>query len=224
MFYYRVTDCSIRVYRSCNVKFQDAQGGVAIHLANSMACKSSRTLAYSLLLDSFSLKGSTSPIDLAVHSCLMLHQWIGLSVQSCSFYTGGRGCRMILYTPYHMIHTRKWLAIVWKNDWSSFTESFQTNHVMTSFEFLLATCVCQDTVNLFRVRLMAICKENHLKTLVISWHIVWGYSVGLQSLERFATKLREEFLFEVILGISFPVSQPQGWEIPNVGTEGRLAP
>ena len=52
-------------------------GGVAIHLANSIACKSCRTLACSLFLvfdDSVSLKGSTSPIDLAVHSCLTSHQ------------------------------------------------------------------------------------------------------------------------------------------------------
>ena len=30
-----------------------------------------------------------------------------------------------------------------------------------------------------------------------------GYPVGLANLERFAAKLREEFLFEVILGINF---------------------
>ena len=45
-----------------------------------------------------------------------------------------------------------------------FTESFETNYVMTSF--LLATRVYQDTVNLFRVLLMAICKENQLNTMV----------------------------------------------------------
>jgi len=51
-----------------------------------------------------------------------------------------------------------------------------------------------------------------------------GYPVGFASLERFAAKLREEFLFEVILGINFPISQPQGWQLPNIGTQRRLAP
>ena len=64
-------------------------GGVAIHLANSIACKSCRTLACSLFLvfdDSVSLKDLyTSPIDLAVYSCLTSHQWIALSVQTCPF-------------------------------------------------------------------------------------------------------------------------------------------
>ena len=106
-----------------------------------------------------------------------------------------------------------------KNDWSSFAESFQTNYVMTSFEFLLATRVSQYTVNLFRVRLMAICKENQLNTMVSIYRYkrkphCLGFPAGLASLERFATKLREEFLFEVILGINFSVSQPQGWELP----------
>jgi len=39
--------------------------------------------------------------------------------------------------------------------------------------------------------------------------------VGLASLEQIAAKLREQFLFEVIFGINFLVSQPQSWELPN---------
>ena len=47
-------------------------GGVAIHLANSIASKSFQILASSLFLvfdDRVSLNGSTSPMDFAVHSC-----------------------------------------------------------------------------------------------------------------------------------------------------------
>ena len=47
-----------------------------------------------------------------------------------------------------------------------FTESFEMNYVMMSFEFLLATRVYRDTINLFRVRLMVICKEIQLITMV----------------------------------------------------------
>ena len=58
----RVTNCSIRVYQSCNVKFEATPGcssyysppylagGVAIHLANSIACNSSGILASGLFL------------------------------------------------------------------------------------------------------------------------------------------------------------------------------
>jgi len=51
-----------------------------------------------------------------------------------------------------------------------------------------------------------------------------GYPVGLASLEQFAAKSREEFLFEAILGVNFSASQPQGWELPKKGTQRRLAP
>ena len=40
------------------------------------------------------------------------------------------------------------------------------SYKMTSIEFLLAARVYRDTVNLFYVHLMAICKETQLKTLV----------------------------------------------------------
>ena len=36
---------------------------------------------------------------------------------------------------------------------------------MISFEFLSATCVYLDTLNLFHVHLMAICKEKYLDTV-----------------------------------------------------------
>jgi len=103
-----------------------------------------------------------SPIDLVVHNCLISHQWIALSVQSCPFIqvgvVAGWYCKKI-YSPLG-------LAIMWKNDWSSFTESFQTNYVMMLFEFLLVTRVYRDTINLFCAHLMAICKEIHLNTMV----------------------------------------------------------
>ena len=59
---------------------------------------------------------------------------------------------------------------------------------------------------------MVICKENQLYTMVsinrykrnhLMTHCFGGL-IGLDCLERIAAKLREEFLFEVILGIHFP--------------------
>ena len=46
--------------------------GAAIHLANSITCKSFQTLASSLLFvfdDRVSLNGSTYPMDLVLHIC-----------------------------------------------------------------------------------------------------------------------------------------------------------
>jgi len=59
--------------------------------------------------------------------------------------------------------------------------------------------------------------ENLLMTL-------FGDQIGLESLERITAKLRKEFLFEIFLGIDFLFSQPQGWELPNRGTQRRLVP
>ena len=77
MFYYRVTDCSIRVYIDLvmsSLRLCKFLGGVAIiHLANSIAHKYCRILANSVFLvfdDRVILSGSTSPMDLAVHSFL----------------------------------------------------------------------------------------------------------------------------------------------------------
>ena len=70
----RVTDCSIRVYRSCDANFETTLGGVAIiHLANSIMRKYSVILANSVFLvfdNRVILSGSKSPMDLAVHSSL----------------------------------------------------------------------------------------------------------------------------------------------------------
>jgi len=146
-------------------------------------------------------------MDLAVHSSLekvlKVVNLASINSTQCpelSFYAGGRGCQMILYTPYHMIYTQIRLAIMWKNDWSSFVEGFDINYVMTSFEFLLATLVSRYTINLFRVRLMVICKESQLNTMVSIYRYkrkmthCLGYPVDLASLEWFTAKLREGFL------------------------------
>jgi len=76
---------------------------------------------------------------------------------------------------------------------------------MASFEFLLAMCVYRDTIYLFHVHLMVICKENHLNTMVSIYRCkrnppydtLFGGRAGFKSLEQIAAKLREEFLFEV---------------------------
>ena len=76
---------------------------------------------------------------------------------------------------------------------------------------------------------MAICKENQLNTMVSIYRYkqkppydtLFGWPEGLESLVRFAEKLWEEFVFEVLLSLSFPVSQAQGWELPkNMPREG----
>ena len=54
--------------------------------------------------------------------------------------------------------------------------------------------------------------ENHLMT-----HCLGG-QVGLASLERFAEKLWEEFVFEILLGLDFSLQQNTGWELPNNDT------
>ena len=70
----RVTDYSIRVYRSCNANFETTLGGVAIiHLVNSIVCKYRRIPANSIFLvfdDRVILSGSTPPMDLAVQAPL----------------------------------------------------------------------------------------------------------------------------------------------------------
>ena len=71
-----------------------------------------------------------------------------------------------------------------------------------SFEFLLAMHVYRVTVNLFRVRVMAIYKENHLNTMISIYRYkqkppndtLFKGSNRLKSL----SELREEFLFQVI--------------------------
>ena len=95
-------------------QYAQVLGGVAIHLANSIACKSCRTLACNLflcLMIVLDLKGSTSP------NCLlsMVANLTSMNSAQCpelSFHTGGRGCQMISYTPYHMIYTQIRLAIM----------------------------------------------------------------------------------------------------------------
>ena len=151
-----------------------------------------------------------------------------------SFYTGRRGCWMISYTPYHMIYTRIRLAIMWKGNWFSLAESFEINYVMTlfEFEFLLATRVYRSTINLFRVRLMAICNENHPNTMVNIYRYKWkpphdtlfGEPSRLTKFEANRCKIEGDVSIEVILGMHFPCNQPQHSELPNKGTQRGLAP
>ena len=42
---------------------------IVIHLANNVACKSYRISLFLVFNDHVNLNGSTSPMDLAVHSC-----------------------------------------------------------------------------------------------------------------------------------------------------------
>jgi len=72
------------------------------------------------------------------------------------FYTGGRGCLTIVYTSYHMIYTQIRLAKMRKKQLILFYYKFQDKLCV------LAMCVYWDTVTY----LMAICKENHLNTMV----------------------------------------------------------
>ena len=51
-----------------------------------------------------------------------------------------------------------------------------------------------------------------------------GWPEGPESLVRFAEKLGEEFVFEVLFGLNFPIRLPHGWELQNKDTQRRLAP
>ena len=65
------------------------------------------------------------------------------------------------------------------------------------------------------------CHDKHLQIQTKPpYDILFGGRVGLTSLERRSTKLRKGFLFEVIFGTVFLISQPQGWELRNKGIQG----
>ena len=68
------------------------------------------------------------------------------------------------------------------------------------------------------------CHDKHLQIQTKPpYDILLGGRVGLTSLERRSTKLRNGFLFEVIFGTVFLISQPQGWELRDKGIQRRLA-
>ena len=85
-----------------------------------------------------------------------------------------------------------------------------------------STHVYQYTINLSRVHLMPIFKENHLNTLVSIYRYkqkppydtLIGESSRLRNFRANRFKIEGGVvLVEVILGIGFPVSQPQSLEL-----------
>ena len=85
-------------------------------------------------------------------------------------------------------------------------ENFEIDYMMMSFEFLLATRVYQDTVNLLLVRLMTICKDNHLNALAgiytYKQKLPYDTLFGLRKFGVNCKKSWEEFVFKVIFGLS----------------------
>ena len=98
-------------------------------------------------------------------------------------------------------------AWYWKTTYQWWWRNTQHSSVIQKF-----FPISRSNINLFRVCLTAICKENHLNTMVSIYRnkrkppydTLFGVSSRLSKFGAIRCKLREEFLFEVILGINFP--------------------
>ena len=84
---------------------------------------SSRATECSIRVTDCSIRATTSLIiNLAAHNCLPSTKYVlkvtnlaSMNSAQCPelcFYTGGHGCWMIAYIPYHMIYTQIRLAIM----------------------------------------------------------------------------------------------------------------
>ena len=81
------------------------------------------------------------------------------------------------------------------------------------------------TINLFRVLLIAICKENHPETMVSMNRCRWKppYDTLFWATEGLESSLKicgRSLCLKFCWALIFPVSQTQGWEIPNKDHSG----
>ena len=83
------------------------------------------------------------------------NEWYSQHPEFC-FYTGGRGCR---HDSVHIISHELYSNTISYNEGKAIDFLLL---IALRWIFLLATQWYQDTLNLFHVHLMAICKENHL--------------------------------------------------------------